>query len=224
MTLHAQAASETVGEIASALAGATAVFRKHKIDFCCGGAISLDEAAQKRGLDPTVVRRDLDALARKSPNAPTESAALCDHIVERYHDVHRRELPELITLARRVETAHRNHSLAPKGLADALEAVLENLLDHMTKEERILFPAIRDGFAGSLFGPIAVMRHEHDHHGEEVRAIEALARGFEAPQDACNSWRALYSGLDKFAADLAEHIHLENNVLFPRFERVRARV
>ncbi len=224
MTLHAQAASETGGEIASALAGATAVFRKHKIDFSCGGSVSLDEAARKRGVDPAVVRRDLDALARKSPNAPTESAALCDHIVERYHDVHRRELPELIELARRVETAHRDHLLAPKGLADALEAVLENLLDHMTKEERILFPAIRDGFAGSLFGPIAVMRHEHDHHGEEVRVIEALAHGFEAPQDACNSWRALYSGLDKFAADLAEHIHLENNVLFPRFERVRARV
>ncbi len=155
--------------------------------------------------------------------APTESAALCDHIVERYHDVHRRELPELIKLARRVEAVHRDHSLAPIGLADALEAVLANLLDHMTKEERILFPAIRDGFAGSLFGPISVMRHEHDQHGAEVRAIEVLARGFEAPQEACNSWGALYSGLDKFAADLAEHIHLENNVLFPRFERVRAR-
>ena len=223
MSIHAQAETQTVGEIASALAGAAAVFRKHKIDFCCGGGVSLDEAARKRGIDPAAVRRELDALARKSPDAPTDSAALCDHIVERYHDVHRRELPELIKLARRVEAVHRDHSLAPKGLADALEAVLENLLDHMTKEERILFPAIRDGFAGSLFGPIAVMRHEHDQHGEEVRAVEALAHGFEAPEDACNSWRALYSGLDKFAADLAEHIHLENNVLFPRFERARGR-
>ena len=173
MSLHAQAVSQTVGEIASALAGATAVFRKHKIDFCCGGAVSLDEAARKRGVDPAIVRKDLDALARKSPDAPTESAALCDHIVERYHCVHRRELPELIKLARRVEAVHRDHSLAPKGLADALKAATEKLLDHMTKEERILFPAIRDGFAGSLFGPIAVMRHEHDHHSEEVRAIEA---------------------------------------------------
>ena len=138
MSLHAQAAAQTVGEIASALAGATAVFRKHKIDFCCGGAVSLDEAALKRGVDPAVVRRDLDALDRKSPGAPTESAALCDHIVDRYHEVHRRELPELGKLARRVEAAHRDHPLAPKGLADSLEAVLATLLDHMTKEERIL--------------------------------------------------------------------------------------
>jgi regulator of cell morphogenesis and NO signaling len=67
------------------------------------------------------------------------------------------------------------------------------------------------------------MRHEHDQHGEEARALEVLAHGFEAPEDACNSWRALYSGLDKFAGDLAEHIHLENNVLFPRFERAGGR-
>ena len=153
MSIRAQAETQTVGEIASALAGATAVFRKHKIDFCCGGAVSLDEASHKRGVDPAAVRRDLDALARKSPDAPTESTALCDHIVDRYHDVHRRELPELIKLARRVEAVHRDHSLAPKGLADALEAVLEDLLDHMTKEERILFPAIRDGFAGSALRP-----------------------------------------------------------------------
>jgi regulator of cell morphogenesis and NO signaling len=223
MSVRAQPQPRTIGEIAATLAGATAVFRKHKIDFCCGGAVELDEAARRRGVDPEILRNELDALARRSPDVPTDSAALCDHIVERYHDVHRRELPELIRLARRVEAVHRDHPLAPKGLADALEATLENLLDHMTKEERILFPSIRDGFAGSLFGPITVMRHEHDQHGEEMRAIEGLAHGFNPPEEACNSWRALYAGLDKFAADFAEHIHLENNVLFPRFERAKAR-
>ena len=91
MSIHAQSETQTVGEIASALAGATAVFRKHKIDFCCGGGISLEEAARNRGIDPAAVRADLDGLARRSPDAPTESAALCDHIVDRYHDVHRRE-------------------------------------------------------------------------------------------------------------------------------------
>ncbi len=155
--------------------------------------------------------------------ASSESGALCDHIVERYHDVHRRELPELIRLARRVEALHWDHSPAPLGLADALEAVLANLLDHMKKEERVLFPAIRDGFAGSLFGPITVMRHEHDLHGAEVRAVEAIAHSFEPAEAARESWRALKSGLDKFAADLNEHIDLENNVLFPRFEQARGR-
>ena len=103
MPVRTQAETETVGAIASALAGATAVFRKYKIDFCCGGCVSLDEAARKRGIDPTAVRLDLDALAGKSPDAPTENAALCDHIVQPYHDVHRRQLPELIKLARKVE-------------------------------------------------------------------------------------------------------------------------
>ena len=223
MPVDAQAEAETVGEIASTLAGATVVFRKHKIDFCCGGALSLNEAASRRGVNPAVVRRELDALARKPPDIPTDSASLCDHIVERYHDVDRHDLPEFVRLARRVESVHRDHPLAARGLADALEAISEKLLDHMTKEEKILFPAIRGGFAGSLFGPIAVMRHEHGHYGEEMRAIEALAHGFEPPEDACNSWRALYSGLDTFAAEFAEHIHLENNVLFPRFERARGR-
>ena len=223
MSVGSQAATTTVGEIASTLAGAAAVFRKHKIDFCCGGAVSLEEAARKRGIDPAVVRRELDALVRRSPDVPTDSAALCDHIVENYHDVDRHDLPEFVRLARRVESVHRDHPLAPKGLAEALEALLKTLLDHMTKEEQILFPAIRGGFAGSLFGPIAVMRHEHDHYGEDMRAIEVLAHGFEPPEDACNSWRALYSGLDTFAAAFAEHVHLENNVLFPRFERARGR-
>jgi uncharacterized protein DUF542 len=139
MPVDAQAEAETVGEIASTLAGATVVFRKHKIDFCCGGALSLDEAASRRSVNPAVVRRELDALARKPPDIPTDSAALCDHLVERYHDVDRHDLPEFVRLARRVESVHRDHPLAPRGLADALEAISENLLDHMTKERKILF-------------------------------------------------------------------------------------
>ncbi len=195
-----------------------------------GGRFPL-RSGRESGAAPTKeVLRTTNAPAKKPPDQVNRtkrgikwySATLFDHIVERYHDVHRRDLPELVRLARRVEAVHRDHSLAPSGLADALEAILENLLDHMTKEERILFPAIRNGFAGSLVGPIAVMRHEHDHHGEEVRAMEALAHDFKPPEDACNSWRALYAGLDKFTRDLVEHIYLENDVLFPGFERTRA--
>jgi regulator of cell morphogenesis and NO signaling len=121
MSVLPQSEPQTIGEIASTLAGAGEVFRKHGIDFGCGGADSLDEAARKSGADPAVVRGELDALDPKPPDVPSDSAALCDHIVERYHDVHRRELPELIGLARRVEAAHADHPLVPKGLADALE-------------------------------------------------------------------------------------------------------
>ena len=214
--------STTVGEIAARLAGATAVFRRHKIDFCCGGNVPLDEAASKRGVDPAIVRAALAGLAQTPPDAPAESAALVDHIISRYHDTHRVELPELVRLARRVESVHREHPDVPAGLADTLAQALRDLDDHMLKEEQILFPAIRNGFKSALDGPIMVMRHEHDEHARTIRSLQSLTHSYEPPVDACRSWQALYKGVEKLVTDLTEHIHLENNVLFPRFQSVRA--
>lgn len=217
-TTHIPAGKLSVGEIAASLAGATAVFRRHKIDFCCGGNVSLDEAAAKRGLDPAVLEAALAALAQTPPDAPMESRALVDHIIERYHNTHRAELPELVRLARRVESVHRDHPEAPAGLADALAQATVDLEDHMQKEEQILFPAIRDGFTGALDGPIMVMRHEHDDHARTIRVLQTLAHSYQPPQHACRSWQALYNGVEKLVTDLTEHIHLENNVLFPRYQ------
>lgn len=214
--------STTVGEIAARLAGATAVFRRHKIDFCCGGNVPLDEAAAKRGVDPVTVRAALAGLAQTPPDAPAESAALVDHIISRYHDTHRVELPELVRLARRVETVHREHPDVPTGLADTLAQALRDLDDHMLKEEQILFPAIRNGLKSALDGPIMVMRHEHDDHARTIRSLQSLTHSYEPPVDACRSWQALYKGVEKLVTDLTEHIHLENYVLFPRFQSVRA--
>ncbi len=221
-TTRSAPAKATVGEIAASLAGATAVFRRHKIDFCCGGNVSLDEAAAKRGLDPAVLEAALAALAQTPPDAPTESVALVDHIIERYHNTHRAELPELVRLARRVESVHRDHPEAPTGLADALAQATVELEDHMQKEEQILFPAIQDGFAGALDGPIMVMRHEHDDHARTIRVLQTLTHSYQPPQDACRSWQALYNGVEKLVTDLTEHIHLENNVLFPRYQTPRS--
>lgn len=212
----------TVGEIAARLAGATAVFRRYKIDFCCGGNVSIDEAAASRGIDPAVVRASLAELEQTPPDAPTGSAALVDHIIARYHETHRAELPELIRLSRKVEAVHRDHPEAPAGLADALAQVAIDLEDHMVKEEQILFPAIRNGFKGALDGPIMVMRHEHDDHAKTIRALQTLTHSYEPPADACRSWQALYNGVEKLVTDLTEHIHLENNVLFPPFQSARA--
>lgn len=208
----------TVGEIAATLAGASAVFRRHEIDFCCGGNVSLDEAARNRGIDAGAVRAELAVLAMAPPDAPQGPLELVDHILARYHETHRRELPELILLARRVEKVHRGHEVAPDGMADLLERAQVELEDHMRKEEQILFPAIRSGFKGSLFAPIMVMRHEHDSHTQLIHQLQAAAHGFAPPRDACRSWQALYAGADKLVTDLMEHIHLENDVLFPRFE------
>jgi regulator of cell morphogenesis and NO signaling len=209
----------TVGDIAARLAGATALFRKHRIDFCCGGDVSLAQAAHLRGVDLADLEAALGELASTPPDAPEESAALVAHILTRFHETHRRELPELVKLARRVEAVHRGHPEAPQGLAELLERAVDELETHMAKEEQVLFPAMQAGYRGSLDMPIRVMRHEHDGHAAIIHALEELTHGFAAPEDACRSWQALYAGAEKLVNDLTEHIHLENNVLFPRFER-----
>lgn len=208
-----------VGDIAAKLAGATAVFRAHKIDFCCGGGVSLAEAAATRGKDLGTIEAALAVLAAAPPEAPTESVALIDHILSRFHETHRREMPELVKLAKRVESVHRDHPRVPAGLATLLEKARSELEDHMAKEEQVLFPAMRAGYPGSLDMPIHVMRHEHDHHAQTIRALEAMTDGFVPPDGACRSWQALYAGVGKLVSDLMEHIHLENNVLFPRFQK-----
>lgn len=111
-----------VGEIAATLPGATAVFRKFKLDFCCGGDVRLGEAASRRGLDIASVEKALVRLDIEGPALmPEATDALVDHILNLYHEVHRRELPELIRLARKVEAVHVGRAEAPRGLADALE-------------------------------------------------------------------------------------------------------
>lgn len=211
---------QTVGEIAAAVPGATEIFRRFKLDFCCGGDVALDDAARQRGVDIAVLEKAIDELERSSSAAPAfrETGELIDHILVRYHETHRRELPELIKLARKVETVHTGHPKVPRGLADTLQEMLGELEVHMKKEELILFPAMRRESNGALDAPIAQMRHDHDDHGVQLRKMESLTDNFTLPEDACRSWQALYAGSAKVTNDLMEHIHLENNVLFPRYE------
>ena len=212
-------ATRSVADIAAKLPGATAVFRARRMDFCCGGAVPLEQAAARRGVDLAALEAELASLdGRAAPadaDLPTE--ALVARILDRYHAVHRRELPELIRLARRVEAVHRGVEGAPVGLADALEEAQGGLLDHMVKEERILFPMLLAGQGAMAACPIAMMRHEHDDHGQHLARILALSNDATPPEGACTTWRALCAGIRKFADDLQEHVHLENNVLFPRF-------
>ena len=211
--------SQAIGQIAVQLPGATAVFRRLKLDFCCGGHVSLDQAASDKGLDLQAVVHELSALQRPSElpdlGTPTE---LVEHIIARYHEVHRAQLPELIRMARRVEAVHRDNPNTPHGLADALETMEQELLMHMHKEEAVLFPMLRAGGNSFVSQPIAMMRHEHTDHGEALEHIARLTNDITPPAEACNTWRALYSGLAQLNDDLINHIHLENNVLFPQFE------
>ena len=210
----------TVGEIAAALPGATAVFRRFGMDFCCKGNVALEDSARQRGVDVAEVERALSALdgAIDGEAAPTATPALIDHIVSRYHEIHRRELPELVRLARQVEKVHAGKAGVPTGLAALLERMTAELDQHMCKEELILFPAMKLQAANLVLdAPIACMRHEHDDHGAHLRELDKLTGGIMLPTGACRTWQALYAGLAKLNDDLMQHIHLENNVLFPRF-------
>jgi len=210
-----------LSELAREVPGATAIFHKHRLNFCCSGAQSLRQAAHSRQLDGDLVAAELQALVRtptETDIAQAPDGLLIEHIVTRYHDVHRQQLPELIRLAARLERVHGGHPECPVGLTRHLEEMQRELAIHMDKEERILFPMIFRGMGAAALEPIAIMRREHDDHGESLAQLERVTHGMIEPPDACTTWRALYSGLRTLRTDLMDHIHLENNVLFHRFD------
>ena len=211
-------ATALVGDIAATLPGAAEVFRRNGISFCCGGALSLTDAAAKHGLAVDALLADLAALqAAAGRDAPAETLPLIDHILTRYHDTHRAEMDWLIPLAQKVETVHGDHDEAPLGLTDALLALRDELDSHMAKEEQILFPLMQQGGHPAIQHPIAVMRHEHEEAAALLQNITQVTHSLTLPEGACRSWTALYAGLEKFRDDLVMHMHLENEVLFPRF-------
>jgi regulator of cell morphogenesis and NO signaling len=213
-------AQHSLGALAVNIPGATAIFRNYKLDFCCGGQQSLAQACGDKGLDAERVLEAIRALdqTQELPPTPTTSELIA-HILERYHAVHRQQLPELIRMARRVEAVHREHPHVPHGLAAQLETMQEELLEHMAKEEAILFPLLHSGGHPMAEQPIGMMRHEHIMHGRQLEQLAKLTTQYQTPEGACNTWQALYAGTARLAEDLVQHIHLENNYLFPSFEK-----
>jgi regulator of cell morphogenesis and NO signaling len=212
----------TVGEVAVQHPLATRVFARHGIDFCCGGGKTLEEACSSRGLDSARVLAEIetevqesDAPPRRWDQEPVE--AVIDHILTAYHAPLREELPRLEGLVKKVHQVHRDK--APEMLAGVLDTYLNLRMEldlHMAKEEEILFPMIRAGKGAMAEGPISMMEQEHDAAGGALVRLRELTHGYEVPEEACNSWRALWHGLAALETALHEHIHIENNVLFPR--------
>ncbi|WP_028030742.1 hemerythrin domain-containing protein [Gemmobacter nectariphilus] len=154
-----------------------------------------------------------------SDAAPLDDPAeLTRHIETRYHARHRAQLPRLAELAEKVETVHFGDEHVPEGLSEVLRRMIGAMEVHMKKEELILFPAIRKGDMPGIENPIAVMRADHDDHDREIAEIRRLTANLNLPQGACRTWSALYAELAEFIDELQEHIRLENEVLFPRFE------
>ena len=210
-----------VGKIASEHPAATRVFHRFGIDFCCGGGKSIEVACTKRGVDTTIV---LDALREElkdpDPDATdwntADLADLIGHILTAYHRPLQSELPRLDAMTKKVASVHHDKDARLEQLRDLFTDLNNELTSHMMKEEQILFPMILQGQGASAGGPISVMEHEHDSAGATLRKMRALTDNFEPPAEACNTWRAMFHGLKELERELHLHIHLENNILFPR--------
>jgi len=208
------------------------VFEKHHIDYCCGGGISLNEACRKSDLDIGTIVRELEAADSERDTGAIDVKAmslsqLIDHILATHHAYLGRELPRLVGLTEKVANAHGDSPTGPQlhELVGVFKGLAAELQAHMMKEERMLFPAIKametdrsaaKGPFGSVANPIRVMEAEHDSAGNALERIRELTDTYTLPEWGCNTYRAMLDGLRELELDLHQHIHKENNVLFPK--------
>lgn len=222
----------TVARLATRVPSTIAVFQRHGIDFCCRGGRPLADACAEKGLSFAALREEL-AAAAEGPAEETRAwdeaplGELIDHVLDRYHARLREELPRLGAMAARVLEVHGDkHPETLPALAATFDGLRAELDAHMAKEEQVLFPAVRRLEAAPTVGarlpspplaaPIAAMEHEHEDAGRALDELRRLTGGYQPPAGACTTFRGLYHGLAELEADLHRHIHLENNVLFPR--------
>ncbi len=213
--------SMTVGELSTTRPHAVKVFQRHRIDFCCGGGLTLDEACAEKQLDVNALLAEITA----EEGSATESAVRWDlqpmpdliaHILERYHVPLWEDLERLEGMAHKVLHVHGHKDVRLTPLAKLVSAFRAELEPHLEKEEQVLFPWILRDDAVAPRSPISVMLREHDDVAYLLDQLVQLTGGYKVPDGACNTWTALWQGLEVFDRDLREHIAIENNVLFPR--------
>jgi regulator of cell morphogenesis and NO signaling len=228
------ATSKTVREIALEQPTAIRVFEQFGIDYCCGGRKPLAEACAAGNLEIDSVIAALEE-AEKRPGPEIENWAekslegLSSYIVAKHHAYVKRELPRLAQLAQKVVNRHGSTEPELPAIANTLMQLDEELTHHLAKEETVLFPYIAGlersvstgtprphSCFGTVANPIAMMTQEHDAAGILTSEIRRLSGNFTTPEDACPTFHAFYDGLREFEQDLHQHIHLENNILFPR--------
>jgi regulator of cell morphogenesis and NO signaling len=221
--------SATVAEIVTQHAIAARVFQKHRIDFCCGGDVTVPEACIGRPVEPEELFAELEAAIPESASAeggPEDPRAvptpeLIALIVERHHGYLRQAFPYLVPLAAKVARVHGEHNPKLQPLLETLVQLREALEPHLDDEEQVLFPALTAAIpdASVIRRELARMREEHLAVGGVLARMRSLADEFTTPGWGCNSYRVLMAELEALEGDVLRHVHLENHVLMPRFTR-----
>lgn len=210
-----------------------AVFAKYKIDFCCNGNRSVDEACEKKGIDSNLLFAELDAVLNSKTDQSIDYKSwpldlLAEYIEKKHHRYVEEKTPILRQFLDKLCKVHGDRHRELLEINALFIASTGELASHMKKEELILFPFIKkmvkakieDGAVespqfGTVENPIAMMMEEHENEGERFRKIDALTNNYTPPADACNTYRVTFAMLQEFEQDLHLHIHLENNILFP---------
>ncbi len=232
--MNTELTTTTVRDIALKMPQTTRVFEEYKIDYCCGGRRPLSEACEIAGANTDEVLAKLSAMLDAGEGVDTAEdvglGELIAHIVDTHHVFTREELRNLEPLMQKVVRVHGDTHAGLTELGEAFVELKNELLPHMEKEEMMLFPYVerlernqRSGNPGVIFAPfgtvknpVRVMMNEHDVAGDILKRMRTLANDYTPPEDACPSYTALLHRLQELERDLHRHIHLENNVLFPR--------
>ena len=233
--------SKTIADIVSENIKTADVFKKYGIDFCCGGGIIFKKTCEKHQVDRDELIKEINAagkiLDRQHDYKSWSPGFLAEYIQHTHHEYVREALNLLDQYMSKVVKVHAGHHPALLEIQELYEAVASELKQHMMKEEHILFPyikkmesAISDAVKlpvahfGTVRNPIQVMNQEHENAGDLLARIKVLSNNYTAPEWACNTFKALYAKLDEFEQDLHLHVHLENNILFPKAIELEQRI
>ncbi|WP_291865912.1 iron-sulfur cluster repair di-iron protein [Maribacter sp.] len=220
---------KTVGETVTENIKTAHIFKKYGIDFCCGGGISIAKACENKNVDFSQLEEELSIVDRPQKAYDYNSwklGFLIDHIINVHHTYVQDSIPLILQYSNRVAKVHGHHYTEVLEINELFVAVANELTTHLQKEEMILFPYIKKMVSlkgeietppfGTVNNPVAMMEQEHEIAGDIFKKIAQLTNNYTPPENACNTFRALYAKLEEFEQDLHQHIHLENNILFTK--------